>query len=408
MSDENVESTQNPRPARANRLPGLEWLRAGLTLAVVLLHAGMAYLTRPFPGLVWSTHDQPSVLADWVCWGVNAVVMPGFFILGGYGAAGLLKKLGPEEMAKHRLRRLGGPFLLGCVLILPLALYVWLLGWAADGIVPLKKLKSLKFDNGVDDGLWGVAHLWFLQYLLLFCLGYAAWRRFVPEASPRSLMRLNAFPAMCCLMLVSMASLAIDPQIVIGFRHSWYPLPAHIGYYLPMFVFGTIWAGGKSDAYGRPHVAGGALIWLASTPLRSAWLDQSVIDGPSRIVVAGCYAASGWLMTVGMFGIALRTSRPLTKPVAYFALASFWVYFLHHPVVGLSQVGLKPFAIDPTIKFVLTTLVGVGVSLGTFELFVRRSWIGRVLGVPSTRVGSVKKAAAETDADSTNGFQRAA
>ena len=63
--------------------------------------------------------------------------------------------------------------MLGCVLILPLDLYAWLLGLAADGQIPLRKLHSLKVEGPLADGLWGVSHLWFLQYLWLFCMGAA-------------------------------------------------------------------------------------------------------------------------------------------------------------------------------------------------------------------------------------------
>lgn len=377
-SEFDIRSTNSARSA--SRLPGLEWFRVGLTLAVVALHAGMAYLTRPFPGLAWSTYDEPSRLADWVCWTTNAVVMPGFFILGGYGASRLLDRLGPRVLCRDRIKRLGGPFALGCVLILPLDLYAWLLGWAADGKIPLRKLKSLRFENGVDEGLWGVSHLWFLQYLLLFSCLYASWRAVVGRLPDRWTERIVSTNGLLAGAAVSSVALWANPQILLGFRHAAIPLPANMAFYLPMFAFGAIWSGQKRDRLGLAHVVAGLALLLVTTPSRDVWLDGSAADAVTRTITVVGYAFAGWLIAGGLFGSARRSETPMPAPVAYLAAASFWIYLIHHPVVGLAQVSLKPFDWSSSTKFVAVFAIGMWLSLGTFEIAVRKTWIGQVLG----------------------------
>ena len=77
----------SPAPSSpAPRYGGLDWLRAGASLAVVVLHAGIPYMSSPMPGLVWCTTDLPaqSVLVDGLCWGIDTFVMPLFFLIGGF------------------------------------------------------------------------------------------------------------------------------------------------------------------------------------------------------------------------------------------------------------------------------------------------------------------------------------
>lgn len=383
--------TPDVRPPGLQRLPGLERLRIAATLAVVLLHAAIAYMPHPLPRLVWATHDAVTPAADAVGWIANSFVMPFFFVLGGFGAAGLLQRHGPRETARHRIRRLGGPLLLGCVLILPLDLYAWLLGFAADGLIPLKKLRSLKLGSA-GEGLWGPSHLWFLQYLLVYSLCLcglraAGWR--MPAAVRRMAVTPLGVLAMACL---TAAPLAMEPAILIGFRHSWWPLPLTLSFYGPMFAFG-VWLATPDDslriddhrgrglaAFGWPHAVVGLLALAAAWPLLKGHVEGGLASGP-RVAMTWLYTAAGWLIAVGAIGAASRDCRPLSPRAAYLASACFWVYLFHHPVVGCAQVALKPLSWPADVKFAVTAVYGVGLSLLMFEACVRRTWVGGVLGV---------------------------
>jgi peptidoglycan/LPS O-acetylase OafA/YrhL len=252
------------------RLYGLDWLRAVAALAVVALHAGIAYTVQPFPGLAWPVHDpQPSVVVDALTWWIDAWIMPLFFIISGFLAAQLFVRLGPAEFLRHRTRRLVGPLAFACVVILPLDLYVWLLGWVVEERIPLKKLRSLKLgDAGAD--LWGIAHLWYLEYLLVFCVGAWGlawgWRRFA-EGRGRLWLPAKRSGVLPALAACSAIALWCDPQLVIGFRHAWHPLPANVLYYAPCFAAGwwmqtrgTLAAGGTRWAI-VGLVASLVLIW---------------------------------------------------------------------------------------------------------------------------------------------------
>ncbi len=433
-------ATEVPAPAApaagdGERFHGLDWLRAIAALLVVALHAGIAYTLTPFPGLAWPTHDpHPSPLVDAVTWWIDGFIMPLFLLLGGFVAAQLYEKRGPDRFLQHRARRLLVPLLFGCVVILPLDLYVWLLGWAAEGKIPLKKLRSLKL-GAAGEGLWGIGHLWFLEYLFLFCAAawgiqqLAAWwtsrqlangrqaiiTRSVSEglarrhdSAPRLRFGLRwrtprgksatsnsagvgparwaltgSFWLPFLLAVPSAVALWWEPRIVIGFRHSWHPLAANLLYFAPCFAGGwwlyhRLRAGTPVTRSAPWHLVLAAICFVALLPLIRAHVVTE-FTGPRRVVLATLFAGFAWLSAVGWFGLSLRRFPPPPRAVQYLSAASFWVYLFHHPVVGLAQVALAGSALSAELKFAIVTVTGVGLSLLTYEVGVRFTWVGALL-----------------------------
>ncbi|MGE0376506.1 MAG: acyltransferase family protein [Planctomycetaceae bacterium] len=437
MSNLNA-AVMEDRPTRASaaRLDGLDWLRAGAAVLVVALHAGIAYLVAPMPGLAWATHDPVgSPFVDGVTWWINGFIMPLFFVQSGFLAAQLMRQMGPHEFLQHRTRRLLGPLAFGCVLILPLDLYAWLLGWAADGRIALRKLQSLKIDSPLGDNLWGVSHLWFLESLWVFCVAawavtwVARWRKNAGEADDCKLQISNlksAIPNLqfaisrsstasmprgvkgfiaAGLMTASTAALWWEPQVLIGFRHSWRPLPANLLFYGPWFVLGWIvqeWqfntrgtlAEGNALRRSELIPSSQALPFtrlcecriLASLGLFAVLLPRihqhvaAASSGLERVALVGVFVLHAWLIVTGLIGVSLRwLNRRPPRAVKYLAEASFWIYLFHHPVVGLTQISVSQTGWPVAIKFGVTLLSGLALSLLTYHVLVRRTWVGALL-----------------------------
>lgn len=387
MQGREIASDDPPRPSPSRR-PGLEAFRVGMTLCVVALHAGIAYLSLPFPGLAWSTHDQPSAVADVVCWLSNSFVMPAFFLLSGYGAVKLMDRLGPGDFARHRVKRIGGALLFGMVVILPLDLYAWMTGWAADGVIEWRKLKSLKFADGVDDGLWGLSHLWFLAFLLIYSFAHAAVRSRGVRMSQSVAERVTS--PVSLFALASAASLVLfwEPRILLGFRHSFVPYAENLLYFAPVYTIGV--ALGRSERVPGNGLAGslafigyGLTCWILTSAARSIHLVAESTDSVTLLTATAGYTFAGWSIALGLFGVAVRSTRSLSRPSAYLAAASFWIYLFHHPIVGVVQVVLKFAPLSSTDKFIATFALAMTASLLTFEFIVRRTRIAALLGVPT-------------------------
>ena len=380
--------------AAAPRYHGLDWLRAVAALAVIGFHSGIAYTIRPFPGLAWPVHDpHPSSSVDAATWWVDTWIMPVFFMMGGFLAAQLFQRLGPADFFRHRTRRLFYPFLFGCVTILPLSLYAWLLGWVVEERIPLKKLRTLSLGDA-GRNMWGVGHLWFLEYLFLFCI--AAWllhqtvsriTRPRPGVVPTAFgFRLSAFHSPLAPLLLAVCSvLALwwDPQIVIGFRHAWHPLPANLLYYAPCFIAGW-WM-----MHRRPQRRAGwrfALAGLLASPLLIAAALPLIhahaaieLTGIPRLAMVALFVACGWTTSLAALRLSLAPCTPPPQMVQYVSQASFWLYLFHHPVVGLAQVALHGSGLAAAAKFVIVWATATALPLLTYEVAVRRTWIGALL-----------------------------
>lgn len=377
-----------------DRLFGLEWLRAAGAILVVVLHAGIPYQTRDFPGLTWCIHPtQRSAAVNLVGWWIDGFIMPLFILLSGYFAAKLLKQKGAAGFLKHRFARLGGPLLFGFIFILPYDLYAWLLGWVVEERLPIGKLFTLKIEAPLSDGLWGVSHLWFLEYMLSYCLVAWAVQQLAlrwPDAALSARKLLSRLPHGASLLAlltgtaVCGAVLWIQPRILLGFRHAWFPQWENWLFFAIPFALGWFWETPVTAS--RDHRLNGAIRILAATALFAAlWpaLDQQLAAEtiPTRdLWLPMAFSGFGLLMATGLFGLA-RSLKLASIPfsVGNVAKASFWIYLAHHPLVGLCQVHLLAWDFSPVTKALLTSLVVTGLCLASYEVLVRRTKLGLLL-----------------------------
>ncbi len=366
--------------------PGLDALRGYAALGVVLLHCCVPYMNPKVPGLAWSVEDSPHWAASLIFWSIELFIMPVFLLLAGYFAWGSLVRSGSKRLVTSRARRLLVPLGFGMVVILPIDLYVWLAGWVADGKIPLRKLKSLKFADGIDQDLWGLSHLWFLQYVFLYVLilagAYFLYRRI------EILARYRLSATLCVVMLSAMGCLTlfIHPEVVWGFQHRFYPV-------LSKWLYsGLFFAGGALVAFYDPR-----LTWIAAKVYRSSGLalafsisalllGQWHLRGGDHqfatmmLAVTTCAAAA--LITVSFVGLAAKVRGRLRWQLQYLAAASFWIYLIHHPILGLLQVDLKWLLPNTSslLKIGLVFAASLSLSLVSYEAFIRRTLLGRILG----------------------------
>ena len=382
-------------PDKSN-FAGLDALRCFAALCVVLLHSCVPYLRYPMPGLTWSVKDTPNTVIDFLFWSIELFIMPLFLILAGFFAWQTLHRRGPRTLIRGRARRLLIPLLFGAVVILPLDLYCWVGSWVAEGIISPIKLKSLKLDHPIGQNLWGLSHLWFLQYLFLYitCLATfaVAAKRYpwIKEYQPSLKTSLGLAAVAATLIL------CIEPQVVWGFQHSFFPVPSKWLYSGIFFTLGLmlaihdpqlLWV--KSQA---PRLAAPALITCVIALLLGRWqLDQwtSVTTETSQagfsmsgILLAAMTAGSAILTTLSLIGLSLKLIPAVPNSVRYLAAASFWIYIVHHPILGLTHLDLKLLLpqLSPVVKMLLSFATACSLSLLTYEAIVRTTRFGQLLG----------------------------
>jgi len=393
------------------RYQAMDWLRVIAAAGVVLLHATTPYLVHPMPGLVWPVTDQSSHFADGIGWGIEIVIMPLFLLMAGFFAYPSFRRLGGHQFLRNRFHRLIVPLLVFAPWILTADCYVWLTGYLVEGYIEPRKLRSLKLDQGLGEGFWGLSHLWFLPYLFLYCVVWVFAQSERLEHVRRTLirplwgyLRHGSAGGLVACTLASTCTLMLWPQIVFGFQHAFLPVPSKWLYSGTYFAGGVLLASQPSLLAGcaalrrRLLVIGGGAL-CAAVLFGWQWLEQVVLrDVPGRTLQAIPAAAipwqiaaalstvtAAWSLSLGLIGWGVSSTIACGPVLRYFAAASFWVYVFHHPIVGLAHIQLKVLFpnVLPEAKVFLSMLIAIAFSLLTFELLGRRDPCARLLGLPA-------------------------
>ncbi|SDI14984.1 Acyltransferase family protein [Actinokineospora alba] len=167
-----MSTTSEPRTS--TRLPQIDNLKTLMVAWVISGHALLGYSATG--GWAYDENNEvtftPGVeLALGTILGSSGLYMIGvFFFVAGLFSPEALARKGAGGFTRNRLRRLGVPFLVSALLLWPLSM--WLAYRAADREgAPWDVM--LAREPLLDSGA-----LWFAGILLIYSLGFAAWRRF--------------------------------------------------------------------------------------------------------------------------------------------------------------------------------------------------------------------------------------
>lgn len=355
--------------------PGLDALRAWSAIAVVVLHSCIPYCQPAMPGLVWSVTDTPSQGITVLMWAIEIVIMPIFLVIAGFFAARSMARSGSLGTLKNRCRRWGTILALAIVFLIPIELYVWMLGWVADGLITPRNVQTLKFKIAAADHLWGFSHLWFLQYIITYA--FVLWLGW--ESLTRvSLKTLQRIVLPICL-LVAIVTLALSPEVVWGFQHSFFPVFSKWVYSGLFFAGGAILWRCDPDLQsisirGDRLLAFAGLFWIAAIAIGLWWLKQGTTSTSVRIALAVLTVIPAVGITFGLIGSSIRHVGELGLITKRFAGASLLIYLLHHPVVGLSHITAKyAFPNAPaSIKVIFVATLGIATGLAADFLWRSR------------------------------------
>lgn len=383
--------TLSPAPARRE---GLDALRGVSAVLVVMLHAAMPYLLQPMPGLAWPTHDaRPSAVVDAIGWAIEGFIMPLFLVLAGLFAAGLCRNLGATKFLKHRTRRLLVPLAFGCVVVVPLDFWVWSLGFLLDGRCTWNHIRRMKFPAEIHKNLFGLSHLWFLQYLYLMCLGLAAWAAWRSTRSVASRAPASGEPSVGSSVVSDSLSPLLwvapvagvlwwEPNVVVGFQHSFLPVPAKFVHATLFFLMG-VWLDASesrtvaASRFGRWWLIPAAASFVAMLPLIHVQ-QTAELTGIPRLGFAIAAATFAVAMSWGLYGVFLNVPQ-CPKGLAYLSEASFWIYLAHHPIVGLAAIAVSRTGWPAELKFAVVSAATVGLTIATYQIGVRYTGVGTVL-----------------------------
>lgn len=398
-----ASSTKSPAPSASRgsageRLHALDGLRAGAMLLGVALHAAIPYMENWSP---WCLRDErPNAAFDIFVVVVHGFRMQLFFFLSGYFARLVFLQRGAGDFLKHRGRRIGIPFVVGLLTLVPVILILWVRGQsiAPDPLI----LEMMKEPASIWQ--YPTVHLWFLEYLLVFCAAAALWgpidKRFDSAGKLAAIDRCFGRVVRAWWKPFALAFLVvgflIDGPIygeadTVG--ESLLMRPEGLLYQGCFFAFG--WWLHRDASWIKELRRFQALYFICAIPalLVFVWGFSVVELGDagveSHLAVGGlgllglCIYA--WAIIFGLTGFFLQRCAGHSRRARYFADSSYWFYLAHLPLVCGLQILIHGWDVSVFLKFILVMVVAMAVLLATYDWMVRYSFIGSALNGPRKR-----------------------
>jgi glucans biosynthesis protein C len=391
------------------RIHALDAARSIALLLGVVLHAAIAYIPGPS---AWPIMDESrSVIAAIVFYVIHAFRMLVFFMLAGFFASVLIERLGTRQFVIDRWKRVAVPLLVFWALALSaiVAAIVWMVK-LKFGEIPKESPPGPSFRP--DD--FPLTHLWFLWTLLVLYVAFIAarvtifklqiqhWFAAIASIISRHVARWY-FPLLIAAPVA--AALFAYPK----WMH-WYGIPtpdkslygnlAAWSTYALAFLIGCALERKRESLIAIRNntwslLVLGTILIFASLAIDDLAKAVGLADlSTKKAVSAYLYAAAAWTFCLAFISLMLRFMDRASLKIRYVSAASYWIYIVHLPIVMFLQVAGSQWSAGWFIEWPLVILATTALTIGSYHLFVRNTWVGVMLNGRRWRETLAREAAA--------------
>jgi peptidoglycan/LPS O-acetylase OafA/YrhL len=374
---------------KSARLHYLDWLQVMAILGVFLFHA-----VHPFDDLAdWHIKNaEKSALATFFVGFFNLWGMPFFFTMAGATSWFSLRRRTAGRYIRERVTRLLIPFIIGSIVLTPIQAYYefthkgW---WEGSSIIEFifsteartyffTEYNSITFNPEIFGDLG--YHLWFVGFLFVFsllALPVFTWlngdsgKRFVTSFAQLANWRGG-------LLIFAI------PLILIGYFFqpflSGYTGWATFFFLLVFFIFGYILIADErfKRAIRRDwwlHLILGiacTLFFFSVAAGVPVW-DWLVSPGtPGFYISWTAWGVNSWCWTMFIMYVGMRFLDFSNEWLQYGREASYPFFFVHQPVIIFIAFYAVQWEVNLLIKLLVVVIASFAVSLGLYELLVRR------------------------------------
>lgn len=386
-----------PTPAAAGeRLHSLDALRATALLLGVVLHAAMSFIPSPVLPLWIVADNQPTPVMAIAFFAIHLFRMATFFLIAGYFAQLLLERRGAWGFAKNRLVRIAGPLSVFWTPVFAgiIACVLWAV-WLQNGhsFPPGPPPPPITVDN------FPLTHLWFLWMLLILYAGLLLGRFLLGAFDRKGRLAAGADKA-TGLLATPLGLPLVAAPLTLGLYlkpdwFMWFGVPTPDKGLVPnpqaLIAFGIAFLLGvlirrNSDvllaAIRRAWavwtllalVLGTVCLLLAGGPV-----PNLLVPPVQSLLNAAIYALAVYAAAFAGLALALRFLSGHRPAFRYLADASYWIYLVHLPIVMALQVLVHDLAWPWPVKVAFIVLATAAITLATYELLIRHSFMGRFL-----------------------------
>lgn len=381
----------NPSAAFTRRYD-LDWLRIIAFALLILYHIGMFFV--PWDWHVKSTYANPE--PRYLMLLLNPWRLGLLFFISGVAIRFLSDKLGAGRFALDRTWRLLPVIVFGMIVVVMPQTWAELrqAGAIEEGLLEFwpRYLTSGRI-AGVIVPTWN--HLWYVVYLLVYCLILAPFLpllRRLAEGPLGRAMQVFDRPVLGLVVLfaaVALPFLAFETWLTPRFptTHNLVWDWANHAHRFTILLLGYLV--GKSDAFWRaidrilPFVLGYAaafalvFFWGLNRP-DEAWAGQGwladLLFGPARLYYA-------WAVILALPGLARRFLSGDGPVRRYLTEAIFPYYILHQTITVLTGYWIAPMGLGPWTEFAILVVATAGGCAIGFEIVRRIPVLRPVMGL---------------------------
>jgi peptidoglycan/LPS O-acetylase OafA/YrhL len=361
------------------RLHYLDWLRVLAIFGVFLFHS-----LHVFDLGDWHIKNSEQsteltiVLILFSMWG-----LPFFFMISGTGSWFALRRRSPGQYASERFKRLAVPFVVGALLFMPMMLYF---EWSHHILTGQTTLTFVEFAARPMMGLtpmwFGTLgyHLWFLGFLFSFVLMslplFLWWKGPSGQRMLAWMAGLAEHRGGLLLFLIPLALIRFVLMPLFGTEHDW----ADFVFQGAFFVLGFVLFSDdrfvraiRRDwlillAAGVGGVAALFLLYFVGDPF--AWYSNPQI--PEFYLVQLLWAVVAYSWSVFMLFVGMRFLDFTNKQLKYAQQAVLPFFLVHQPAIIVVAFFIVQWDIGIPVKVLLVVGSGLVLSIGLYELVIRR------------------------------------
>ena len=356
-----------------NRRADLEWLRVVLCASVILQHAVLIFAAEP------RYHLKSPEAVTWAVplyEALRIAAMPPFFAIAGWAAVVSLRRRDARHFVHERLVRIGVPLLSGIVVLGPAIKYIELTGGRDLGLAGFRLVQPWtagflaflpSYFTRIALVTW--SHLWFLAYLLVYCLVLLPLllrlaRRPMWGREPGALAAYAPALVFAAWLAVSGGYWPYLPNLI----QDW----ANVVYFALFFLAGAtlaVWPRLERQVWSQ----GGGLAVLAGVGFAGVlWWGEST---PGRAMVG----LSAWGATGAAWAFAHRWARPWTPRLGAASEATLPVYVVHHLPLLLIGLGLLRTGWPAWVQIGANAVASAVVSVLIYLVLIRPWPVMRML-----------------------------
>lgn len=359
----------------SKRIYGFDVIRTLAMWLGIVLHSIIAYKIVPEAGWPFD-YQYGSIFFDWLYDFIHSFRMPLFFLVSGFFCRLVIIRSGLKYFLKQRYKRIFIPFVLGVLFIVPLTLLPF--NYFRFYILQHESMNVAVKNSVVKMFHWGgIAHLWFLYYLLLFYIAITIYFIILKKLNfeKKYLKKFGIF-RFCCLSFFLLFFIlfifkAEIPVVSTGLK----PNLFHFIYYgfffsLGFFIHFNFQILNKISVLWLFFILVGILLNLIlfKIELQNNFLAIIFLTAIETIC-----------LIFGFIGFFVKFCNKENLIWQYLSDSSYWVYLIHMGLVAFFQVLFIDSFIPPFLRPFTVLIFTLCLSLISYHYLVRYTAIGDLL-----------------------------